>query len=48
MPEQTIVLNRRARHEYAIDETLEAGNDQAVWAAPLPRSTPSEAHRHPS
>jgi len=25
MPEQTIVLNRRARHEYAIDETLEAG-----------------------
>src|SRR5438477_12937328 len=25
MPEQTIVLNRRARHEYAIEETLEAG-----------------------
>ena len=25
MPDQTIVLNRRARHEYAIDETLEAG-----------------------
>jgi SsrA-binding protein len=25
MTEQTIVLNRRARHEYAIEETLEAG-----------------------
>jgi len=25
MTEQTIVLNRRARHEYAVEETLEAG-----------------------
>ena len=25
MPEQTIALNRRARHEYAISDTLEAG-----------------------
>ncbi len=25
MPEQTIALNRRARHEYAVSETLEAG-----------------------
>jgi SsrA-binding protein len=25
MPEQTITLNRRARHEYAVEETLEAG-----------------------
>jgi SsrA-binding protein len=25
MPEQTIVVNRRARHDYAIEETLEAG-----------------------
>jgi SsrA-binding protein len=25
MPEQTIALNRRARHEFAIDETFEAG-----------------------
>jgi len=25
MPEQTISLNRRARHEYAIEETVEAG-----------------------
>jgi len=25
MPDQTIALNRRARHEYAISETLEAG-----------------------
>jgi SsrA-binding protein len=25
MPEQTIVLNRRARHEYTVEETLEAG-----------------------
>ena len=25
MTEQTIVLNRRARHEYAIEETVEAG-----------------------
>jgi SsrA-binding protein len=25
MPEKTIALNRRARHEYAIDDSLEAG-----------------------
>jgi SsrA-binding protein len=25
MPEQTVALNRRARHDYAIDETIEAG-----------------------
>ena len=25
MPEQTIVVNRRARHDYAIEDTLEAG-----------------------
>ena len=25
MPEKTVTLNRRARHEFAIDETLEAG-----------------------
>lgn len=25
MPEQTIALNRRARHEFTIDETFEAG-----------------------
>ncbi len=25
MPDQTIALNRRARHEYAVSETLEAG-----------------------
>ena len=25
MPEHTIALNRRARHDYAIEETLEAG-----------------------
>ncbi|MDQ6682497.1 MAG: SsrA-binding protein SmpB [Candidatus Limnocylindria bacterium] len=25
MPEQTIAVNRRARHQYTIDETLEAG-----------------------
>jgi SsrA-binding protein len=25
MPEKTITLNRRARHEYAIDDSLEAG-----------------------
>jgi SsrA-binding protein len=25
MPEQTMALNRRARHEFAIDETFEAG-----------------------
>ena len=25
MPEQTIALNRRARHEFSIDETFEAG-----------------------
>ena len=25
MPEQTIVVNRRARHDYAIEETIEAG-----------------------
>ncbi len=25
MPEQTITLNRKARHEYTIDETFEAG-----------------------
>ena len=25
MPEKTIALNRRARHEYTIDETFEAG-----------------------
>jgi SsrA-binding protein len=25
MPEQTIALNRRARHDYTIDETIEAG-----------------------
>ena len=25
MPEKTITLNRRARHEFAIDDTLEAG-----------------------
>lgn len=25
MPEHTVALNRRARHDYAIDETIEAG-----------------------
>ena len=25
MPEQTVALNRRARHDYAIEQTLEAG-----------------------
>jgi tmRNA-binding protein len=25
MPDETIALNRRARHDYAIEETLEAG-----------------------
>lgn len=25
MPDKTVALNRRARHEYAVDETLEAG-----------------------
>ena len=25
MPEQTVALNRRARHDYAIEETVEAG-----------------------
>jgi SsrA-binding protein len=25
MPDETIVVNRRARHEYAIEDTLEAG-----------------------
>lgn len=25
MPDQTVALNRRARHDYAIDETIEAG-----------------------
>ena len=25
MPEQTVALNRRARHEFSIDETFEAG-----------------------
>jgi SsrA-binding protein len=25
MPDKTVAVNRRARHEYAIDETLEAG-----------------------
>ena len=25
MPEQTVALNRRARHEYHVEETLEAG-----------------------
>jgi SsrA-binding protein len=25
MPEHTVVLNRKARHEYSIDETIEAG-----------------------
>lgn len=25
MPEQTVALNRRARHEYSIEETFEAG-----------------------
>ena len=25
MPDQTVALNRRARHDYAIDETVEAG-----------------------
>jgi len=25
MPEQTVALNRRARYDYAIDETIEAG-----------------------
>ena len=25
MPEQTVALNRRARHDYAIDEIIEAG-----------------------
>src|SRR5512135_2901967 len=25
MPEKTVTLNRRARHEFAIDDTLEAG-----------------------
>ncbi len=25
MPEQTIALNRRARHEYSIEDTIEAG-----------------------
>jgi len=25
MPDKTVALNRRARHQYAIDETLEAG-----------------------
>ena len=25
MPDKTIAVNRRARHEYAVDETLEAG-----------------------
>jgi SsrA-binding protein len=25
MPEQTVAVNRRARHDYAIDETIEAG-----------------------
>jgi SsrA-binding protein len=25
MPDQTVAVNRRARHEYTIDETLEAG-----------------------
>jgi SsrA-binding protein len=25
MPDKTVAVNRRARHEYAVDETLEAG-----------------------
>jgi SsrA-binding protein len=25
MPDQTVAVNRRARHDYAIDETIEAG-----------------------
>ena len=25
MPDETIAVNRRARHDYAIEETLEAG-----------------------
>jgi len=25
MPDQTVAVNRRARHEYAIDDTIEAG-----------------------
>jgi SsrA-binding protein len=25
MPEQTVALNRRARHDYAVEQTLEAG-----------------------
>lgn len=25
MPDKTVAINRRARHEYAVDETLEAG-----------------------
>jgi len=25
MPDQTVALNRRARHEYTVEETLEAG-----------------------
>jgi SsrA-binding protein len=25
MPDKTVAINRRARHEYALDETLEAG-----------------------
>ena len=25
MPDQTVAVNRRARHEYAVEETLEAG-----------------------
>jgi SsrA-binding protein len=25
MPDKTVAVNRRARHEYAVEETLEAG-----------------------
>ena len=25
MPDKTVAVNRRARHEYSVDETLEAG-----------------------
>ena len=51
MPEQTVALNRRARHDYAIEETLEAGlvltgteiKSSAPGGPTWPRPTPASS-----